>query len=65
MTEALHYKLCMFDIPVDDGDDNNTSIFCDNQSVYQNTVVPESTLIKRKRYIRDDSTPYPKSERMF
>ena len=59
MTEALHYKLCMFDIPVDDGVNNNTSIFCDNQAVYQNTVVPESTL-KRKRNIRDDKIPYQK-----
>ena len=24
MTEALHYKLCMFDIPVDNGANNNT-----------------------------------------
>ena len=55
----------MFDIPVDDGPNNNTSIFCDNQSVYQNRVVPESTIIKRKRYSRDDSIPYPNSEQMI
>ena len=65
LTEALHYKFCMFDIPVDDGPNNNTSAFCDNQSVYQNRVVPASTLIKRKRYSRDGSIPYPKREQIF
>ena len=35
----------MFGIPID----GPTSVFCDNEAVYQNTVVPESTL-KRKHH---------------
>ena len=40
MIEALRYKLRMFGVPID----GPTSIFCDNEAVYQNTVVLESTL---------------------
>ena len=42
MIEALRYKLRMFGVPID----GPTSILCDNEAVYQNTVVPESTLSK-------------------
>ena len=51
MIEALRYKLRMFGIPVGDGANNSTAIFCDNQAVYQNTVVPESTLKKKHHSI--------------
>ena len=51
MIEALRYKLRMFGIPVGDGTNNSTAIFCDNQAVYQNTVVPESTLKKKHHSI--------------
>ena len=40
--EGLRYKLCMFGIPVD----GKTSIYCDNEAVYKNTVLPESTINK-------------------
>ena len=47
MIEALRYKLRMFGVPID----GPTSIFCDNEAVYQNTVVPESTLNKNHHSI--------------
>jgi hypothetical protein len=47
MTEALRYKLCMFGVPIDGA----ASIFCDNEAVYQNTVVPESVLRKKHHSI--------------
>ena len=47
MVEALRYKLRMFGVPIDGA----TSIFCDNEAVYQNTVVPESTLSKKHHSI--------------
>ena len=47
MVEALRYKLRMFGVPID----GSTSIFCDNEAVYQNTVVPESTLSKKHHSI--------------
>ena len=45
LTEALRYKLRMFGIPID----RPANVYCDNEAVYQNTVVPESTL-KKKHY---------------
>ena len=47
MVEALRYKLRMFGVPID----GPTNIFCDNEAVYQNTVVPESTLAKKHHSI--------------
>ena len=47
MVEALRYKLRMFGVPID----GPTSIFCDNKAVYQNTVVPDSTLSKKHHSI--------------
>ena len=40
MIEAFRYNLRMFGVPIDEP----TSAFCDNQAVYQNTVLPELTL---------------------
>jgi hypothetical protein len=42
LTESLRYKLSMFSVPID----NATNIFCDNEAVYRNTTIPESTLKK-------------------
>ena len=47
MIEALRYKLRMFGVPVDEP----ASVFCDNEAVYQNTVIPESTLRKKHHSI--------------
>ena len=47
MVEALQYKLRMFGVPID----GPASIFCDNKAVYQNTVIPESTLKKKHHSI--------------
>ena len=47
LTEALRYKLRMFGVPID----GPTSVFCDNEAVYKNTVLPESTLNKKHHYI--------------
>ena len=43
MIEALRYKLRMFGVPIDGA----TNVFCDNEAVYKNTSVPESTLKKK------------------
>ena len=40
LTESLRYKLGMFGIPID----NATNVFCDNEAVYKDTTMPESTL---------------------
>ena len=45
--EALHYKLCMFGIPVE----GLTNVFCDNEAVFKNTTIPESTLKKKHNSI--------------
>jgi len=45
MVKALSYKLRMFGIPMG----GPASVFCDNEAVYKNTVLPESTL-KKKHY---------------
>jgi hypothetical protein len=41
--EALRYKLRMMGIPLD----GETSVFCDNESVFKNASVPESTIKKK------------------
>ena len=41
--ESLHYKLRMFSIPVEDP----TNVFCDNESVFKNMTIPDSTLKKK------------------
>jgi hypothetical protein len=47
MVEALRYKLRMFGVPID----GPANIFCDNEAVYKNTVIPESTLKKKHHSI--------------
>ena len=47
LTESLRYKLSMFSVPID----NATNIFCDNEAVYRNTTIPESTLKKKHHSI--------------
>ena len=47
MIEGLRYKLRMFGIPISDA----TNVFCDNEAVYKNTVIPESTLKKKHHSI--------------
>ena len=47
MIKALRYKLRMFGVPVD----GPTNVFCDNEAVYKNTVLPESTLKKKHHSI--------------
>jgi hypothetical protein len=47
LTESLHYKLRMFGVPVD----GPTNVFCDNEDVYKNTSLPESTLKKKHHSI--------------
>ena len=41
--EALRYKLRMFGIPID----GPTNVFCDNEAVFENTSIPDSTLKKK------------------
>ena len=43
LIEALHYKLRMFGIPVEEP----TCVLCDHQAVIRSTIMPKSTL-KRK-----------------
>ena len=45
--EGLRYKLRMFGIPIE----GPTNIYCDNEAVYKNTVMPESTLKKKHHAI--------------
>ena len=47
MVEAFQYKLRMFGVPLDGA----ANVFCDNGSVYKNTVMPESTLRKKHHSI--------------
>ena len=47
LTEALRYKLRMFGVPLHMA----TNIFCDNEAVYKNTTLPESTLKKKHHSI--------------
>jgi len=41
--EALRYKLRMMGIPLD----GETNVFCDNESVFKNSSIPESTIKKK------------------
>ena len=41
--EALRYKLCMFGVPLE----GPTNIFCDNESVFKNASIPDSTPKKK------------------
>ena len=45
LIESLRYKLRMFGVPIE------TNIFCDNEAVYKNTTLPESTLKKKHHSI--------------
>lgn len=47
MIESLRYKLRMFGIPID----GPANVYCDNEAVYKNTVLPESTLKKKHHSI--------------
>ncbi len=47
LIESLRYKLRMFGVPID----GPTNIFCDNEAVYKNTSLPESTLKKKHHSI--------------
>lgn len=47
LIESLRYKLRMFGVPID----GPASVFCDNESVYKNTTIPESTLKKKHHSI--------------
>jgi len=47
MIEALRYKLRMFGIPID----GPANVYCDNEAVYMNTTIPESTLKKKHHSI--------------
>ena len=45
--EALRYKLRMFGIPVE----GPTNVFCDNEAMFKNSTIPESTLKKKHNSI--------------
>ena len=45
--ESLRYKLRMFGVPIDGA----ANVYCDNEAVYKNTVLPESTLKKKHHSI--------------
>ncbi len=47
LIEALRYKLRMFGVPIDGA----ANVYCDNEAVYTNTVVPESVLKKKHHSI--------------
>ena len=47
LIESLRYKLRMFGIPVD----SPANVYCDNEAVYKNTVMPESVLKKKHHSI--------------
>ena len=47
LSESLRYKLRMFGVPID----GPTNVFCDNEAVYKNTSLPESTLKKKHHSI--------------
>ena len=47
MIESLRYKLRMFGIPID----GPANVYCDNEAVYKNTSIPESTLKKKHHSI--------------
>ena len=41
--ESLRYKLRMFGVPIE----GPTNVYCDNETVFKNTTIPESTLKKK------------------
>jgi hypothetical protein len=43
LIESLRYKLRMFGVPID----GPSYVFCDNEAVYKNSSLPESTLKKK------------------
>ena len=45
--EALHYKLQMMGVPLD----SEMNVFCDNESVFKNSTIPDSTLKKKHNSI--------------
>ena len=47
LVEALRYKLIMFGTPIEGA----TNIYCDNEAVYKNCYIPESTLRKKHHSI--------------
>ena len=47
MIDALRYKLRMFGVPIDGA----ANVYCDNEAVYKNTSIPESTLKKKHHSI--------------
>lgn len=47
LSESLRYKLRMFGVPID----GPTTFFCDNEAVFKNTSIPESTLKKKHHSI--------------
>ena len=47
MIEGMRYKLRMFEVPID----GPANVYCDNEAVYKNTVMPESVLRKKHHSI--------------
>ena len=47
LVEALRYKLRMYGVPLE----GPANIYCDNEAVYQNTIIPESMLKKKHHSI--------------
>ena len=47
LVKALRYKLRIFGAPIEEA----TNIYCDNEAVYKNCSVPESTLRKKHHSI--------------
>ena len=47
LVEALRYKLRMFGTPIEGA----TNIYCENEAVYNNCSIPESTLRKKHHSI--------------
>ena len=45
--EGMRYKLRIFGIPID----SPTNVYCDNEAVYKNIVIPKSTLKKKHHSI--------------
>ena len=50
LIEVLCYKLRMFGVPIE----GPTNIFCDNEAVYKNCSIPESTLRKKHHSTAQD-----------
>ena len=45
--ESLHYKIQMFRVLID----GSSNVFCNNKSVFKNTITLESVLNKNHHYI--------------